>query len=190
MRKRYLTVLIIVPVLIVAIIYFLTLPSPPFSNLTGPENQENQENRSSFKFPFIFPWQTSDKPSGSGGAGGGSGSGEGGEGSGGSSGSSSNQTTSTPKINYTLSIDSSPSGFRVIPFYYKDNILQNDTYTTPSSLDIESDTIVCLVEITNFGGFIWKLDDGSCIFSTCYGYNNGCNIVMSGPHNVTLLQES
>lgn len=184
MRKRYL-VLIIVIVITITILYLLTLPvSSPFISSTEPEGQGTQ-NKSSFKFPFIFPWQSSNKPSSTGSASGGSGS------EGGGGGGSSNQTTNyTQKVNYTLNIDSSPSGFSVIPFYYKNNILQNDTYITPSSLSIESNTEVCLVETTNYRGFIWKLDDGSCVFSICYGYNNGCNIIMNGPHNITLLQQS
>lgn len=191
MRKKYLLVLGALIIVIILLVYSSVqiVPVTPSDNLTESQNQENKAP--SFKFQFRFPWQTeTSSTSTSGAAGSGSsGSSEGGGSSGG--GGVVNQTQNyTQKVNYTLDIQSLPSGIGVIPFYYLNNVLQNETYVTPFSLYIESGTKICLAEATNYTGFIWKVDDSRCTFSFCYGYRNGCDIIVDRYYNITLVQES
>jgi len=182
MKKRHLSILLIIPILAVIIIfYYLTLPSPfiPFSNL---EESQIQENRTPVSSSSSLPEQTGETPTTGGGAeGGGEGeeTGEGGEGGGGS-GPPSNYT---PKINYTLNIDSFPSGLEVLTNYSIDNVILNIRDISPYSVEIESDTVACVLLTTKVtGGIIrWELDSEDCEPSICVGFI-GCRILMDKPH--------
>jgi hypothetical protein len=187
MRKRYLSITLIVIVLVITIIYFLTLASPISVDLNQPQNQENQtqETGSPFTFPF-FPQsgKTSNK-SGGGGGGGGGGSTEGGGGGGGST-----EQPTSPKINYTLNIYSSFEDLDFITFYYLNDVFQNITYKVPYSLPIDADTTACVGLVSSYTGTYWDLDGTVCSMTACGGYPNGCNILMDKPHDITLRQYS
>jgi len=183
MRKRYFLVLVAL-ISIFITVYFLTL-STPFSVLNEPDSQnETQDNKNPFN--FIFPWQSGNPTSESGSSGSiGSSGGE----SGGSS--SANQTVNnTPKINYTLSLESGFGDIDLTTFYYEGNVLRNITQKTPYSIDIEAGTKACVVEISNYTGYYWTLDNVPYDMSGCNNYSNGIIINMDNPHNATLWQNS
>lgn len=188
MRKRYLSVLITVIVFVIAF-YYLSLPTSPPNILNQLQSQGNQtqENRSFFNFPFI-PGQSNKEPS----SGGGSGGGSGGSSSGGSKGGSSGQTnqTNTPKIYYTLNIDSGFGSTDIITAYYENDTSYNITKKTPYSIDIEANTEACVAAASSYTGYFWAVDQSSCDMINCGDYPSGCKITMDKPHNVTIFQNS
>lgn len=176
--------LAIIIVLIISIVYYLSLPTTFPNILNEPQNQgnETQEDKGFFRFPFIFPWQSS-----KGTAEGGGESGETGSGSGGSA----NQTTQanyTQKISYTLSLNSFPDGLKIFASYYFNDTKKSITSIAPFDLQIDASSTACTVPayITGSGVLKWTLDDNDCSFSTCEESFYGCSITMNANHLVTL----
>ena len=169
-------VLTIIIVLILSIIYYLSLPTTFPNILNEPQTQgnETQENRSPFRFPFIFPWQTVSSGTG-----------------GGSGGSSPNQTTQpsnyTQKQKYTLSVSSFPEGFRISAGYYIDDIKSFSTFDVPYDLQVDANSNACVIPTYITTGIIkWALDGNDCQFSTCEESTFGCLIFMNTNHLATL----
>jgi len=196
MRKRYL-VLIIVPVLIVAIIYFLTLPTTFTNIFNEPQGQgnETQENRSSFKFPFIFPWQTtttSNKSS----DGTDEGAGAGGAGSG--SAGSASEGSSEHIQKYYATMDSVPEGLKIFVSYYNNGIKSSLASYAPFNLETDPNSPVCMLLASVVGNntLKWIVDEQDCQFSVCeeFSYNRtetlysdyGCLINMDTDHSIIL----
>jgi len=181
MKKRYLLILVIVLILAVAIIYYLTLLVPfiPGISLTGSQAQENE---TPFRSPSTSPWQTEETTSGEGEGGGESG--RGGMGTG-------NLSDYTQKINYTLNIDSSPQPFNIRTNYSINNVILNVEDTAPYSVEIESDTIACVLLTSDIpGGSVeWKLDGERCEPLLCLGFL-GCSMLMDKPHTVVVYVET
>jgi hypothetical protein len=119
--------------------------------------------------------------------GGGAGKAEGG-GGGGAVGNSTNETMA--EKGYYLNVSSTPSGFDIVAFYYEDGNFTNITAPTPYSLYVDVNTTACLAEPTGYNGIWWQVDGGSYNMSKCYGYTNGCLIVMNRTHDVRMRQNS
>jgi hypothetical protein len=175
MKKRKLGAIIVASILIILVVFIL-LPSP-VQNIIIPSTEESG-NETTTPFRFNFPWQTSTTQEAGGGAGG-AGEGEGGGGGGGGE----EIPYVPPKINYTLNIESYPYPLTVRTNYSINNVILNVEDTPPYSVEIESDTMACvlLISVPGTGTIKWTLDGEDCEASLCTGYM-GCSMLMNKPH--------
>ena len=189
MRKRYLLVIIVLVIIasIFFITYYLSLPTTFPNAFNEPQNQGN-ETPAPFGFHIRFPWQATQTTTNESSGGGGGGQQGGG---GGTGGSATNQTAPpTPKIKYTLNVDSVFEGLDFITVYYFDDILKNTTSKAPFSVEIDAETKACIGLISSYTGTYWSVDEALCSMTSCAGYPNGCEIIMDQLHIVTLRQYS
>jgi hypothetical protein len=179
MRKRYFLITFLIIAIILVSYFLLGLTEAP-SNSNESQNQENK-TPTPFKFSFKFPWQASEKPNTTG-------SGEGGLSGSAKGGGSNISSNYTQKINYTLNINSFPEGLKIYVSYSINGEKINTTIEAPYSLEIESDTITCVLPayITGSGVLKWTLDEVDCEFSICEDSSYSCTINMNKNHFVTL----
>jgi hypothetical protein len=198
MRKRYLSVLIVVIVFVIAF-YYLSLPTSPPNILNQLQSQGNQTqgNRSFFNFPFI-PGQTAQASSNksSGGAGGSAGGAGAGEGAG-AGGEVAGEESEYIQLNH-ISIDSTPEGLKIFASYYINGIRSSLMSDAPFNLEADSNSLVCILPAFIIGnGFLnWTVDGQYCQFSACElsSYNRtetlysdyGCLINMNENHSIIL----
>jgi hypothetical protein len=182
MKKKYLLVPVVI-ILILITVYFLNQLTQFIPSLNS--EAQNGENKSStpFNLPFRFPWQQPAETPENTSSGGGFGSSKG------SSGST-NQTKNVTTIKYTLNVNSKFSDLDFITVNYLDGVLQNNTNRPPFSINIDANTTACVSAISSYTGTFWDVDGITYEMKSCAGYPNGCEIVMNGPHNVTLFQYS
>jgi hypothetical protein len=116
-----------------------------------------------------------------------------GESSGGESGektASTSETPSnyTPKVNYTLSIESLPSGLKVFTSYFINGEKNNITSEAPYSVQVDENSVACTVAayLSGSGVVKWEIDGEECQFSDCEGYSSGCKVLMDKSHTITL----
>lgn len=176
MRKKYFLIIFVILLLIAFFYIFLISPNSAFNGSGNLQNGEN--NSTSFRLPRE-PEKSPQEPSG-GGTGIKTGGGSNGLG----------ETNITPSIKQALDIESTPSGFSIITFYYSDGNFTNVTQSTPYSLNIDDNTTVCLAESTGYSGIWWQVDEMPYNMSKCYGYSNGCLVLMNQSHVVRLRQNS
>jgi hypothetical protein len=178
MKKRYSSILIIALFIIAVVAYYSYLPLP-YSNLNEPGNQ-TQEDRSFFRFPIIFPWQTKNETGTPGGGSVTKGGGVGGT------------KVETPRVinNYTLSINSTHN-LEVSISYTFNNTAFNEIKTLPFSLDVQEDTHACLSETTGSGTIRWLINNETdCPYSDCAGGIYSCNLLIDKNYSIMLRQYS
>jgi hypothetical protein len=182
MKKRYLSVLIVVLILI-SIVFYLTLQSPYNSNEPQTQGDQTQEDKGFLGLPIFLPWQTKNET----GTTGGGVTGGGGKAPGGGA-----PGTTAPRVinNFTLSVDSTHN-LEVSIYYTFNDIAFNETKSLPFSLDVQGDTYACLSETTGSGTIRWLINNETdCPYSDCAGGIYGCNLLINDNYSIMLRQYS
>jgi len=180
MKKRYLFVLIVVLILI-SIVFYSTLQLPYSSNEPQTQGNQTQEDKSFFRFPILFPWQTKNETGTTGGGG-----------TGGKAPDKGGSGTAAPRVinNFTLSVNSTHN-LEVSIYYTFNDITFNETKFLPFSLDVQGDTYACLSETTGSGTIRWLINNETdCPYSDCAGGIYGCNLLINDNYSIMIRQYS
>ena len=178
MKKRYLSVLIVVLILI-SIVFYIILQLPSISNEPQAQGNQTQEDKGFLGLPIFFPWQTKNKTGTTGGGGGTA-----------PPGGVSGATVPRVINNFTLFVNSTHN-LEVSIYYTFNDTNFSETKSLPFSLDAQGDTYACLSETTGSGTIRWLINNETdCPYSDCAGGIYGCNLLINNNYSIMLRQYS